>query len=381
MKKLVFMLFVVAATIFCPATDRLAVGEESLEIPTAFRHPGLLHTRESLTQIREKIASGEEPWTSAFEIFRKDRFASKDYRMRGPFASVSRLPHRDSTAADQDYRAAYFNALMWALTGRKEHADKAKEILDAYSEHFEGFSDEDRDRQLTASLGPFLLVNAAEIIRHTEADWPDAEVRRFETFLREKILPSIRDFAPFANGNWDTGCLKTVLAIGVFCDDPEVFRLGVDYYLHGKGNGRLEHYVVNESGQCQESGRDQQHAQLGLGHLAEAAEIAWNQGLDLYGVRENRLLAGFEYTARYNMGEDVPFEPHDDTTGKYRHRAISDKGRGTLRPIYEMVRNHYAGRKNIPAPETTRAAESLRPEGPAFAADHPGYGTLLFTLP
>ena len=123
------------------------------------------------------------------------------------------------------------------------------------------------------------------------------------------------------------------------------------------------------------------HTQLGLGLLAEACEIAWHQGVDLYAEADNRLLKGFEYTARYNLEYDVPFVSHVDTTGKYRHQEIAADGRGHLRPIYEMVWNHYEVRRGIPAPFTKQAADKTRPEGTAWAADHPGFGTLLFTLP
>ncbi|MCA9260192.1 MAG: hypothetical protein KDA61_13365, partial [Planctomycetales bacterium] len=146
----------------------------------------------------------------------------------------------------------------------------------------------------------------------------------------------------------------------------------------GEGNGRLTHYVVNEAGQCQESGRDQQHAQLGLGCLAEACEVAWSQGIDLYGDQENRLLRGFEYTAKYLSGDDVPFVPMIDVTGKYRHERISDVGRGRIRPVFEMVRAHYAVRKGLATPAVERVLNRSRPEGVAQGADHPGFGTLLF---
>lgn len=142
----------------------------------------------------------------------------------------------------------------------------------------------------------------------------------------------------------------------------------------------MTNYFANEQGQCQESGRDQHHAQLGLGHLAEASEIAWNQGLDLYGESGNLLLRGFEYTARFNLGEDVPFAARTDGTGRYKARQISTEGRGELRPIYEMVWNHYENRRGLQAPYTRRAAEKIRPEGAPPWADHPGFGTLLFTL-
>ncbi|HEY9248015.1 MAG TPA: hypothetical protein VIO38_02740, partial [Rariglobus sp.] len=31
-------------------------------LPAAFKHPGLLHTKESLEFTKKKIAAGEEPW-------------------------------------------------------------------------------------------------------------------------------------------------------------------------------------------------------------------------------------------------------------------------------------------------------------------------------
>ena len=119
-----------------------------------------------------------------------------------------------------------------------------------------------------------------------------------------------------------------MLAIGVFCDDHEMFNRAVEYYYHGAGDGAITHYIINAAGQCQESGRDQSHTQLGLGQLAEACEIGWHQGLDMYGADDNRLLAGFEYTAQYLLGNDVPFEPHTDTTGKYSTKS-SPRARGS----------------------------------------------------
>ena len=358
-----------------------AFGQEAGPRKGAFSHPGLLHGRADLERIRDRVAKGEEPWKGGFEKLRDHPQSQKDWRRRGPFESVVRGPRESRRIAEleQDGNAAYQNALLWCITGEEAHARKAAEILDAWSGTLREISG--KDRELGASLCGFKLVNAAELLRHQWTRWDPASVLRFERMAREVLYPAIRDFATFANGNWDTGCIKTVMAIGVFCDDRAIFDRAVAYFRGGQGNGRLTHYVVNEAGQCQESGRDQQHAQLGLSHLAEAAEIAWKQGLDLYGESDNRLLRGFEYTARYNLGEDVPFEPSTDTTGKYRASAVSAEGRGRLRPVYEMVWNHYERRAGLAAPWTRRAAEKIRPEGAAFGADHPGFGTLLWYLP
>jgi len=358
----------------------LGIGQ-FVAVPAAFRHPGILHTQADLDRMKQMVRRDIEPWTSGFDVLKAHRQSQADWRLRGPFEKVSRGTgeHLHNTELAEDGNAAYQNALMWAITGDAAHARKVVEILNAWSGSLKQITG--HDKELAASLYGFKYVNAAEIIRYSYDGWAPAQVERFGAVLREVFYPVIKDFAPFANGNWGTGCIKTMMAIGVFLDDKAIFDRAVDYFHNGSGNGSLTHYVINEEGQCQESGRDQQHAQLGLAHLAEACQIGWNQGLDMYGAADNRLLRGFEYTAKYNLGHDVPFVPYRDTTGKYYAQVISTQGRGRLRPIYEMVWNHYEKRKAVPAPYTKQAAEKIRPEGAAFGADHPGFGTLLFTLP
>jgi len=348
--------------------------------PASFRHPGLLHTQESLHFIRTQVAARQEPWFSAYQTFTNHAQSQAAWKLRGPFAVVSRdkptLRFGDVEMV-MDANAAYQNALLWCLTDNPAHAWTAIRILNAWANTCTRIVG--HDMQLAAGLNGFKLVNAAELIRHTSTFWKPEEIATFERFLNTVVKPPIYDFATFANGNWDAACLKTLLAIGVFCEDRPLFERACIYYRSGSGNGRLTHYVINEAGQCQESGRDQGHTQLGLGLLAEACEVAWNQGVDLYGENNNRLLKGFEYTARYNLGYDVPFVPCVDTTGRYRQTKIAADKRGELLSIYEMVVNHYCGRRNLQAPYTTDAAIHGRPEGPAHQCDHAGFGTLLFS--
>ena len=113
--------------------------------------------------------------------------------------------------------------------------------------------------------------------------------------------------------------------------------------------------------------------------LCTACEIGFHQGIDLYSADDNRLLKGLEYTAQYNLGNDVPFAPFVDRTGKYKARQISPMTRGRLSLLWEMAYNHYHNRMGLEAPFTSQAATRRRPE-PA-TIDQPGAGTLLFTLP
>lgn len=348
---------------------------------TAFTHPGILHSRADLERMREAVMNKKEPVYAGYKAFIENPASQFSYTMQGPMEMVGRNPTIGQTTYDNDANAAHQNALMWAITRDKRYAAKAIEIINAWSQRLQSITG--RDAVLMAGLGPFKMVNAAEIIRYTEAGWQESDIVQAERHFREVIYPVIKDFAPFANGNWDAAAIKTVMAIGVFCNDRNIFERAVRYYTNGWGNGRLTNYVIDEAGQIQESGRDQPHSQLGIGMLAESCAIAWNQGLDLYVYAGNRLLKGFEYTAKYNLGhDDMPFTEWLDRTGKYHHTKISQQGRGQLRAVYEQVYNHYVITRGLSAPYTKQAAEKLRPEGPGRpGADHPGYGTLFFSLP
>jgi hypothetical protein len=368
----------VSVLLFLFCLHGYAADPVPIQIPETFTHPRLLHTQADLQRMRERVEHQQEPWYGGYLTLASHPQSSADWRIRGGFANVSRdaRDNTHNTELWQDSNTAYQNALLWAITHEKKHARKAIDILNAWSYPLREITG--HDRHLAAGLYGFKLVNAAEILRYTNSGWQRNDIEQCQTMFLNVFYPVIQNFAPFANGNWDAACIKTILAIGVFCDDVQLVEQAVRYYHHGEGNGRLTHYVINDTGQCQESGRDQQHTQLGLALLAEACEIAWNQGMDLYGAHNNRLLQGFEYTAKYNLGMEVPFVPHTDITGKYKHQNIAEKGRGRLRQIYEMPYNHYVFRKKLKAPYLKQAIEKIRPEGAAFQADHPGFGTLLF---
>ncbi len=345
-----------------------------------FVHPGILHTRADLDRMRALVAAGRQPWAGGFALLRDSPYAQSSYKLRGPVPVLTRDPKRNVGKAEleSDADAAYQNAIAWAVTGDAAHAAKAAEILNAWGRTLRQING--HDAQLAAGLYPFLLTNAAEILRATYPRWTAADAGQFQRMLHTAVDPVIGNFATFANGNWDGACMKQMLAEAVFCDDRRMFDRATDYYRHGRGDGSIEHYV-NATGECQESGRDQQHTQLGLGLLAECCQVAANQGVDLWAAGDDRLLKGFEYTARYNLGDDVPFEEYRDTTGKADFKTISPQGRGRFRSVWEIAYAHYHSVEHLPMPQTQRVLDRIRPEGPPFGADHPGFGTVLFCLP
>lgn len=340
-----------------------------------FVHPGMLHSGAELAFVRARVKAGQEPWKSAWDQMQKSRYASLSHKPRPERDVVRDLGGRWRGARElgDDALAAYAHAIQWAIAQDPAHAAKAVEILNAWSSALESITG--HDAKLLAGITGYKLCSAAEILRSTYPDWKAADQERFRRMLLDVYYPLIQNFFPQANGNWDASMIVTMMCIGVFCDDAAIFDRAVDYYLNGEGNGAIRYYV-NDFGACQESGRDQQHTQLGLGYLADACEVAWKQGEDLYGAYDNRLALGFEYTAQYNLGFDVRYEPYTSIDGKYRNPEISAKGRGRFRPIYEKVYHHYHDRVGLEMKYTKTVIDRNRPEGEHW--DHVSWGTLLY---
>lgn len=350
---------------------------------TDFVHPGILHSQEDLDRIKDYVNGNVYPPMGSYLILQSQNTASSAYQVQGPFENIARdgVDANTKGPSEQDFNAAYQNALMWVITGDESHAQKSIEILNAYATTLKGITGSN-DNALTASLAPFILANAAEIMRYTYPKWSDEDIAQCEAMFRNVFVKELNTFwekPAYTNGNWGIAATKAMMAFGVFLDDPDIFNDAVEFfYDQGRDNGSLADYI-SETGQCQESGRDQGHTMLGLGCLAEVCEVGYQQGLDMYGALENRLMAGYEYTAKYNLGYEVPFEQWTDITGKYSNwSTISEEGRGEFRSVFEIAYNAYVNRKGLEMPWTKEAISRISPEGKPFGSDHPGFGTLLF---
>ena len=264
------------------------------------------------------------------------------YKMAGPYEVVARDGEfrNSKVGSERDMKAA----LELAREGR---TDEALGIVNAYATTLQRF--DGHDAPLCAIQG-YWLVRAMTLMSGRQTpEWAE--------MVRRVMLPVIERFeadSPYANGNWGAIVNRLRMACGIFLQDSAVYRQAVDYFLGGNDNGALPHYV-GTTGQCQETGRDQAHAQLGLGALCETCEMAWEQGDDLWGALDNRLMKGIEYTARYNLGHDVPFTTWTDCTGLYSDwTQPGEMGRGCIRDIYRLPYDHYVKRRGLSMPYTKR---------------------------
>ena len=371
----------------------LVYKQQSIDIEAEnadkFTHPGLLHTEEDLARISEAVKEGMQPYLDGWNAL-KQHWLSKPTDISLAKETIDRTSGGGNFIhLGRDMARAYQCALRWKIEGNEECAETAVMLLNDWSAKLKSITG--NDRFLVAGLYGYQLANAAELMR----DYPTFEVEQMQNMLLEVFVPLCEDFLERHNGayiteywaNWDLCNIAALASIGVFCDRQDIYDRAIEYYRYGDGNGAIynaiPHLFENGLAQNQESGRDQGHNTLSICMLGVICETAWNQGDDLYSWADNRLMYAAEYVARYNNGYDVPFELYE--WGGYNganqsQTVISASGRGAVRPVWELLYNHYANRMGYSVPNIREAVERNQPEsGSTGNFDIAGFGTLLFT--
>jgi hypothetical protein len=316
-----------------------------------------------------KVTAGEQPWKGSWDILLSNTNGYLDDSSEaqstinvggGLSENYMRLAH--------DCAKAYQCALRYHISGETAHGDKAVYFMNSWASTMTGWAG-DTNVSLRAGLYGYQMACAAELMRNYSG-WNPADFAAFQTWMVGIFYDKNHYFLITHHGtvddhywaNWELSNMASVMAIGVLCDNQAIFDEGLNYFYSGVGNGNIHkavHYIHPDgSGQWQESGRDQGHALMGPPLIGTICEIAWNQGIDLYGYDNNRVLAGCEYIAKYNLFyDDVPWVKyiraygHPGTDESYEvHSVIASGGsRGAERPGWDMIYNHYVNRMGMAA--------------------------------
>lgn len=348
------------------------------EVP--FNHPGIYQSQAMIDEMCRSLDNGQPLRVKAWDSMLINKCGKID--------SIHRWKPKKVIVAYNNYnlkmggKAANALALQWIVTRDEKFAKAAIEILRKWSDTLTLIKSKESDphdhKRLMGGIHFSVWANAGELLRYSGAPWSVKDQKKFENMLRNVFLPAIDQRPNHFNGNWDLACTKSSMAIAVFLNDRELFDKNIKRLKYGKTNGCITNYLL-PSGQCQESGRDQTHAQMGLSFLAEASEIAWHQGIDLFEYNNRSLGKCYEYLAKYNLGEnDLPFKVYPSPIGENAHdqaTGISDGERGVFQPIYERIYHHYKVRKKEELPWVRRVLEKTRLEEPE-AWDTLVYGNL-----
>ncbi|GAA0721683.1 hypothetical protein GCM10009105_32230 [Dokdonella soli] len=350
--------------------------------------------------MREKVAAKASPWIGSWNRLIGNNHASLAWTPN-PQAVVYRgndgVHAQNFATLYNDVHAAYACALRWKVSGDTAYADKAVQIMNAWSSKLTGFGGS-IDAFLASGIQGYQFANAAEIMR-TYSGWTAVDFARFQAMMlnifyqdnHHGLTVSLTPLTVYSN--WQLCCMASILSIGVLCDDRALFDEAISYFKTGLGNGAIAQtiYYIHPGylGQTQESGRDQGHDTLSISLLTSLCEMAWNQGVDLYGYDNNRVLAGAEYVAKGNLIESgsmyyaVPFATYRNSN--VTQTAFATGSQGAVRPEWAMIYNHYVNRRGLAAPYCQKFAILIEPEGGNHdygggggSYDQLGYGSLTF---
>ncbi len=366
----------VAGTLSSPAIATSKAEPMAVQAPTTFTHPGVGVSRAQLDFVRAKVQAGAQPWTNAFNQAKASKYASLS-RTPTPRAVVEcgsySNPNYGCTDEREDAIAAYTDALLWYITRDDRYAQKAIQLMDAWSATIRDHTNSNAPLQTAwaASSWP----KAAEIIKHAYGDWPNAG--RFATMLRTVYLPEIINGSN-SNGNWELSMTEAIQGIAVFLEDRTaydkgiaLFRVRVPAYVYLTSDGALPKTKPSQNlntrdkivaywqgqgtfvtGLTQETCRDFVHTGYGISAISHVLETSRIQGIDLYPEFGERLRQALGFQARWERNlEPVP---------SWLCKGTVKRGLG---PIPEVGFNALHTRLGIAMTNTQVITESRRPNG------------------
>lgn len=366
---------------------------------------GALHNEQDFERVRANKT--RSPWAEDFDLLKNNAFSNPD----GPSRAVETIVRGGGVGenyinASRGAASVYQLALLWNIEKDDIYADGAKRILMEWVVTCGGVGG-DTNACLAAGLNGYMFACGGELLRNYEG-WEEGEFEAFQDWLIDVFYPTNDGFLKNHNGtcyshywaNWDLVNIASKLAIGIASDRRDIYNEGIIYLQQGLGNGNLTRTVNYmhdvdglPMGQIQESGRDQGHTLMVVALMGVIGQITWNQGDDIFGYMENRILRGSEYAAAFNVmrRNDLPFH---ELTRYYGSDCRADPpmtsiaGDPSSRNCWSAIYYHYKYEKGVVDAELFNTYEGVKmqvPEGGPDAGstsggfDQPGFGTLMFT--
>lgn len=359
-----------------------------------FTHPCMLHTDADFQRVKQKVEAMAQPWYMGYE---KLQASARVNYTPNAVEKVNRGDKDHYADPSPDAEMAYQLALMWRITEKKEYADAAVKILNAWASINKSMDQGNSDAIVTTGYCGYKYANAAEIMRGYEG-WSSEEFDTFKSWITNVIYTSCSNYLATHNGedpkgswlSWDVPAMASALAIGILCDDSDKVNFVLKYFKEGSGSGCIENAVVamhedpagNVKGahlaQSMETGREMGHAMTTVTMYGYFCQMAYNIGEDLFAYNDNRVLDICEYLAKYNVYPtediDMPFTPYNTVKEGWKSSIGQNdpSQRGQICWGYELIYNHY---KQTANPYYSRQyARTMRPEGKGI-----DFGTLMYT--
>jgi hypothetical protein len=323
--------------------------------PRPFAHPSLFNSQQELDRLKYRV--NHQPGAAAvagWNQLRSSGYASLAYTPV-PYSNVV-VKASGTTPSEsqfrQDAHAARAAALQWVITGDARYRDQAISILNAWSAVFVTMSPasgtSSSQIQLEAAWAAPIWLSAADLIRYYNAGaagWSAADIAQFDGILNYLYGQAAQ--AAGDDNNWGASAALTMIATGAYQENRSRFNAGVQTW-----SARLAgiNAVVTNNGYINEVCRDTTHPQYTLQVWMQAAEIAWKQGIDLYGTTLNggtvpQFAVNLENFANLFLGLALPPCSSSFLTN-YNYVGVQNQS-----GAYDIAYNHYilrAGLTNLP---------------------------------
>lgn len=381
---------------------------------SGFTHPGVMYSEAQLDLMAtEANSSGSNRQATYNTMLSRTAVGGTNVGMA--YSSLSWNSHAisvvgrgSSGSPDQggsdlmaDSMAALVHAMIWRLKGTRANASKACDILNAWSGTITQILFDTTtwsDGKLLAGWTGTLLARAGEIMAYSGWTAGAGETALDKASL-QNVLKTI--WVPHINTNWNGGGANwlasftdSMIQIGVFCDDQDVFDTGIAmwrgnvpaaFWMSGDTNSwpqlvsstppssglpisapgtmydrsttsasSLRSYWRSPTswpnGLEGEMGRDFHHTAMGYAATFNGAETAWHQGVDLYGEQQTRLVTSCELFAKFIYDTIV------NGTNPPANWPFSAKptfyATATQRATWELAYMHYHTRQGVSMPNT-----------------------------
>ncbi|WP_276485505.1 cellulose binding domain-containing protein [Paraflavitalea pollutisoli] len=309
-----------------------------------FTHPGIPFTRSDLDLLKSNIT--REPWATGYAALANDGRSKLNYAMRGPFATVSRVPNLNNEQWKSDMVAIHNLAFMWIFTGDTAYARKATDMLEAWAVTNTTWGGGENMLDI-GDYAPY-FVTGADILRGTYPGWTATNTNHVKQYFANVLYPA--SWVPGVLRDHNKGAIQLEIALGIaaFLDDPVRWKEALEVYRMDAGGG-LRNSLPN--GEVGDAGRDD-HWFVQIAALGWSAEVAWKQGIDLFAEFDNRLLAIGELYHQYSMApQTVSFIPFGGYSAYYTNWGIPP-GFRRQSPFNNIIKGAYQLRKGIPTPYT-----------------------------
>ncbi len=426
-------------------------GKVPVEAKYTYTHPCGMYNGEDFARVKKMLDDGTAPQAvkDEFTALKNNRFTQLPYAsnpqtliVRGDATGITADGKENYAPAMYDAAAAYQMAMLWKITGDEKYADASVKVLNDWATTCKEIKSNDANQMLAAGCQGYTFANAAEIMQ-TYSGWAPTDLAHFKDWIVTVFASKNKQFLTYHWSkestscifhywsNWDLVNLCSYMAIGILTENDEMVNYAVNYFHTGGGNGSIVNLIQGtftdplKTGeticQNQESGRDQGHAMMSVAVTANLCQMAYSfykynpavPELDFFAANDNAVMKMGEYTALFNLrggadnvnstgawlitADKMPFDEYkycidcackDKNHGAIHTSVADDAGRGTPRPGWEILYNHYAKVKGISSGYTyaEKFAEKLRPEGGtgdtrygsnSGAFDQLGWGTLM----